>query len=74
MLWSSLHVPGQPAAWEAKHLRLRRHSNGVPVRLGTGLRVLAVDLYPHAFNHFRLFAIRLFVVVNEIAALGDPGA
>jgi hypothetical protein len=51
-----------------------RYGNGVPVRLGTGLRVLAVDLDPHAFNHFRLLAICLFVVVNEIAALGDPGA
>ena len=39
-----------------------------------GLRMLAVDLDAHAFNRFRLFAICLFVVVNEIAALGDPGA
>src|SRR2546430_12796780 len=50
----------------------RRHGNGVPVRLGTGLRVLAVDLYAHAFKPLWLFTIGLFVIVNKIATLGDP--
>ena len=44
------------------------------VRPGTGLRVLAIDLEAHVFNHFWLFAMWLFVVVNEIAALDNPDA
>src|SRR5215510_9633944 len=59
---------------EGAYSWLRRHGNGAPVRLGTRLRVLAVDLDPHAFNHFRLFAVCLFVIVNEISVLADPGA
>jgi hypothetical protein len=36
--------------------------------------MLTVDLYAHAFKRFWRFAIYLFVVINEITALGDPGA
>ena len=72
--WTAYAGLWQQTEREKSRSWLRRHGNGVPVRLGTGLRVLAVDLDPHTFNHFWCFAICLLVVVNEIAALSDPGA